>query len=52
MYVGVLGIALAIVLVAVGLFLQGNAPEDTGPADDGDQPAAPAQPPKPPVLDR
>ena len=52
MYIGMAGIALAIVLVAVGLFLQGSAPDDTGPADDGGTPAQPAKPAKPPVLDR
>ncbi len=49
MYIGIIGIALAIVLVGVGLFLQGSAPDDTEPADDG---GTPAQPAKPPVLDR
>jgi len=50
MLLGIAGLALALVLVALSLFLHGDVDPDT--ADDSAQPAAPAQPAKPPALDR
>lgn len=51
LYFGVFGLVVAVVLVALGLFMHGDTPSSAAPDDSG-KPAQSAPPPKEPPLNQ
>ena len=49
---GICGLILVAIVVGLGLFLNGNPPDDQDTPDDSAPAAQPAPAPKPPALDR